>query len=93
MLFSVQLQGSTTLYLLTFSELALYVALVQTLWASIPSASRLAIELQHTRPRLAEVLKRSVRLVDTIALLFLLSLPFVKKHFCSLHGHWHRECI
>ena len=40
---------------------------------------RLAIELQHALPRFAEVLKRSVRLEDTIALLFSLSLPFGKE--------------
>ena len=48
--------------------------------AFIPSAWRLALELQHARPRLAEVLKRSVRIEDTIELLFSLSLPVGKKN-------------
>ena len=50
-----------------------FVALALIWWAFIPSASRLAIELQHARPRFAEVLRRSVRLEDTLALLFSLS--------------------
>ena len=71
MLFSVQMLDHTTLYCLTFLELA--------------SAQRLAIELQHARPRLAEILIKSVRLVDTIALLFALS-PIGKKN--SLFHPW-----
>ena len=81
--FSAQLQDRTTLYRLTFLELAPYVVLVLTWWVFTPSALRLAIELLHARPHLAEVLQKSVRLVDTIALLFLLSLPFENKSFLS----------
>ena len=44
--------------------------LVPDLVAFIPSAWLLAIELRHARPRLAKVLRRSTRLVGTIALLF-----------------------
>ena len=81
MLFSVLQQARKTLYHLRLLELAPFVALALIWSAFIPSASRLAIELQHARPRLAEVLKRSVRLEDTIALTFSLSLPFGKKSF------------
>ena len=49
--FSVQLQDRTTLFFLTFWELAPYVVLVLTWWVSTQSALRLAIELQHVRPR------------------------------------------
>ena len=56
--FSVQPQACTTLYRLTFLELAPYVVLVLTWWVFTPSALRLAIGLQHARPRLAEVLKK-----------------------------------
>ena len=80
MLFSVPQQDRTTLFHLSFSGLAPFVALVLILWASIASASRLAIGLQHARPHLAEALKRSVRLMDTIALLFALS-PVLEKEF------------
>ena len=55
--FSVQLQDSTTLNLLTYLELALYVVLVLTWWVFTPSALRLAIELLHARPRLAKALR------------------------------------
>ena len=75
MLFSVPQQARTTLYRLPFLRLAPYVALVLIWWAFIPSALRLAIELLHAQPRLAEALRKSIRLVDTIALLFSLSLP------------------
>ena len=69
-----------TLYHLHFLWLALFVALALIWWAFIALASRLAIELQHARPRFAEVLKRSARLEDIIALLFSLS-PVWKKEF------------
>ena len=80
MLFSVPQQDRTTLFHLSFSGLAPFVALVLILWASTAPASRLAIGLQHARPHLAEALKRSVRLMDTIALLFALS-PVLEKEF------------
>ena len=74
MLFSVLQQDRTTLFHLRFLGLAPFVALVLIWWALIPSALRLAIDLQHAHPHFAEALKRSVRLVDTIAPLSLLSL-------------------
>ena len=53
------------------------VADVQELeWAFILSALRLTIELLHARPRLAKDLRKSKRLVGTIALQFSLYLPF-----------------
>ena len=60
----------TTLYLLTFLELAPYVVLVLTWWVFTPTVLRLAIELLHARPRSAKALRKPIRLVDTIALLF-----------------------
>ena len=84
--FSVQLQDRTTLYRLTFLELAPYVVLVLTWWVFTPSALRLAIELQHARPRLPKALRKSKRLVDTIAVLFSLCLPSGRKS--SLHPPW-----
>ena len=63
--FSVQLQARTTLSHLRFLGLAPFVALVLIWWAFIPSALRLAIELQHARPRLAKALRKSIRLMDT----------------------------
>ena len=54
--FSVQPKARTTLYLLTFLDLAPYVVLVLTLWVFTPSALRLAIELQHVRARLPKAL-------------------------------------
>ena len=80
MLFSVLQQARTTLFHLHLLCLAPYVALALIWWAFTPSALRLAVGLQHAGPRLAEVLKRSVRLVDTIALLFSLS-PIWEKNF------------
>ena len=74
MLFSVPQQARRTLYRLPFLELAPYVVSVLTWWVFIPSALRLAIELLHARPRLAKALRKSTRLVDTIALLFSLSI-------------------
>ena len=68
--FSVQLQDSTTQHLLTYLELALYVVLILTWWVFTPSALRLAIELQHARPRLPKALRKSKQLVGTLALLF-----------------------
>ena len=53
MLFNVQPQARTTLSYLRFLVLAPFVALVLIWWAFVPSALRLAIELQHSRPRLA----------------------------------------
>ena len=86
MLFSVPQQARTTLYRLPFLGLAPYVALVLIWWAFIPSALRLAIELLHAQPRLAEALRKSIRLVDTIALLFSLSLSHLGKRIsCSLY--------
>ena len=79
--FSVQLQDRTTLYLLTFLELAPYVVLVLTWWVFTPSALRLAIQLQHARPRSAKALRKSKRLVATIVLLFSLYLPSGRKNF------------
>ena len=67
--------------------LAPFVVLVLIWWAFTPSASRLAIELQHARPRLADLLKRSVRLENANALL--LSLSFSQlgtRNLCSIHG-------
>ena len=49
-----------------------------------PPALRLAIELLHARPRFATALRKSIRLVDTIALLFSLSLLCGKKDFSHL---------
>ena len=81
MLFSVLQQARITLSHLHFLCIGFVCGLGPDLWwAFIPLASRLAIELQHARPRLAEVLKRSECLEDTIALLFSLSLPFGKKN-------------
>ena len=54
--------------------------LVLTWWVFTPSASRLAIELLHARPRIAKALRKSKRPVGTIALLFSLS-PVWKKEF------------
>ena len=85
MLFSVLLQGRITLFHLRCLGLALFLALARIWWAFIPFAQRLDSELQHARSRLAKVLKRSVRLVDAIALLFSLSLPFGKRILCSIH--------
>ena len=51
MLFSVLQQARTTLFHQRVLELAPFVALVLIWWASIPSAWRLAIELQHARQR------------------------------------------
>ena len=81
MLFSVRQQARTTLFRLPFLGLAPYVASVPIWWAFIPSALRLAIELLHARPRFAEELRTSLLFVDTIALLFSLSLPSGKKNF------------
>ena len=53
MLFSVLQQNRTTLFHLLFLVLAPFVALVLIWWAFIPSAFRLAIELQRARPRFA----------------------------------------
>ena len=79
--FSVQLQDRTTLYLLTFLVLALYVVLVLTWWVFTPSALRLDIELLHARPRLTKASRQSQRLVGTIALLFSFYLPSGRKNF------------
>ena len=79
--FSVQPEDRTTLYLLTFLVLALYVVLVLTWWVFTPSALRLVIELRHARPRLTKALENPKRLVGTIALLFSLSLPYGRKNF------------
>ena len=64
-----------------FLGLALFVAFVLIWCACIPSALRLAIELQRARPRSAEVLGKSKRLVGTNALLFSHSLPSGRKEF------------
>ena len=50
-------------------------------WAFILSALRLTIELLHARPRLAKDLRKSKRLVGTIALQFSLYLQFGTKNF------------
>ena len=81
MLFSAQKQARTTLYRLTFLELALFVALVLIWWVVTPSAWRLAVELPHARPRLAKALRKSINLVDTIALLFFALSPIWEKEF------------
>ena len=86
MLFSVLQLARFTLFPQHFLGLAPFVTLALIWWAFIPLAPRLAIELQHARPRLAEVLKRSARLEDTIALLFSLSLLVGKRIPCSIHG-------
>ena len=80
MLYSVLQQDRTTLFHLSFSGLAPFVALVLIWLGSIPSAWRRAIGLQHARPHSKEVLKKSERRMDTTAP-FLLSLPFGKKSF------------
>ena len=80
MLFSVPQQARTTLYLPLFFWLAPFVALFLIWWAFIPSAFRLAIELQHAQPRLAEALRKFKRLEGTIALLFSLSLLSGRKN-------------
>ena len=77
--FSVPQQARTTLYRLHFLGLAPYVALFLIWWAFIPSASRLPIELLHARQRLAKDLRKLIRLVDTIALVFSLSLIWEKE--------------
>ena len=82
MLFNVPQQARTTLSHLRFMVLAPFVALVLIWWAFIPSAWQLAIELQHAQPRLAKDLRKSTWPVDTIALLFSLSLsPIWEKEF------------
>ena len=81
--FSAPLQDRTTLSPLNFWRLAPFVALALIWLASIPSAWRPAIGLQHAHPHIAEALKKSVRHVDTIALLSSLSLPFGKKSFLA----------
>ena len=86
MLFSAQQQARTKLYRLPFLELAPYVVLVLIWWVFTPSALRLAIELRHARPRLVKALRKSIQLVDTIALLFSLSLPSGRKN--SLFPPW-----
>ena len=57
MLFSVQQQARITLSHQHFLGLALFVALALIWWAFIPSAWRLAVELQHARPRSAKDLR------------------------------------
>ena len=87
MLPSVPQHARTTLLHVRFLGLAPFVALVLIWWAFIPSAWRLAIELQHARPRLAKDMRRSIWLVDTIALLFSFALsPIWEKEFRSLYG-------
>ena len=81
--FSVQMQDRTTLFLLTFLELALCVALVLTWWASTPSALRLPIELLHVRPRLDKALRKSKRLEGIIALLIFALSPVWEKEFLA----------
>ena len=71
--FSVQLQDRTTLYLLTFLELAQCVALGLTWWASTLSALRLPVELLPVRPPFAKALRKSKRLEDITAVVFSLS--------------------
>ena len=83
--FSVQLQDRTTLYHLLFLGLAQCVALVLTWWASTLSALRLAIDLQHARPRLTKALRKSRRLEGITSLLFSLS-PDWERISCTFHG-------
>ena len=52
--------------------------------AFTPSVWRLAIELQHARPRLPLALKKSVRHAGTTALLFMLYLPLGNMSFFFL---------
>ena len=66
MLFSAPQQARTTLSHLCFFAFALCVVLVLIWWVSIPSALRLAVELQHPGHRLAKDLRKSIWLVDTI---------------------------
>ena len=61
---------------LPFLELAPYVVLVLIWSVCTPSALRLAIKLLHARPLLAKALRKSIRLVDTIALLSSLYIPY-----------------
>ena len=79
--FSGPRQDRTTLYRPPFLELALYVVSVLTCSVFIPSALRLAIELLHARPRIAKALRKSIWLVDTVVLIFSLSLPCWRKNF------------
>ena len=81
MVFSVPQQARTTLFRQHILGLAPFAVLVLTWWASTLSALRLAIELLHARPRFSKDLRKSIRLVDTIALQFSLSLPSGKKNF------------
>ena len=82
MLFSVQQQARATLYRLPFLELAPYAVLVLTWWVFTPSALRLAIELLHARPRFANALRKSIRLVTPI----FRSLSHLGERIsCSLH--------
>ena len=57
---------------------------VLTWWVFTPWALRLAIELLHVRPRLAKALRKSKRLVGTVALLFSFCLLSGKKNFSHL---------
>ena len=67
---------------------------VLTWWVFTPSALRLDIELLHARPRLAKALRKSVRLVDRIALLFSLSLSHLGERISrSLYRLQHRGCF
>ena len=79
--FSVQPQARVTPYHLRLLELTPFVASALIWWAFIPSALRLAIDLQHAHPHFAEALKRSVRLVDNCSPLFALSLPLGNMSF------------
>ena len=79
--FSVLQQDGIKLDLLSFLELTRCVVLVLTSWASTSSALRLAIELLHTRPRPVQVMRKSIRLVDKIVLLFPVFLQSGEKIF------------
>ena len=91
--FSEQMQDGTTLYLLTFLELALNVVLVLTWWVFNPSASRLAIELLHARPRLTRALRKSKRLVAQLRSYFRSISHLGQRISCSLRGLQHRGCF
>ena len=93
MLFSAQQKARTTLCRLPFSELAPNVVLVLTRWAFTPWALRLAIELQHARPHFVEALKKSILLVDTIALLFSFFSHLGERISCSFYDLQHSGCI
>ena len=63
-----------------------FVALVLIWWAFIPSALRLAMELQHARPRSAKDLGKSIRLVGHNCTPFCSLSLWGESISCSIHG-------